>query len=570
MDVEENMSSRGQALCNSSPLVAAVALLAVLCGCQRPAAQEAPQPAPPAEENRAGEPRIRLPAVGGMFYPGNPSELREFVENALKTAEIPQLKGRLVGVIAPHAGYQYSGGVAGHAYRALQGGSWDTVVVIGPSHRVPCSGAVLPEADIWRTPLGDVPIDSEVCQALVSAAPGLFRRSDFPHREEHCLEVQVPFLQVVLGDFKLVPILIHDFSRDTCQKAGRILAQVLSSRNAILVASTDLAHYPSIEVCRRVDERTLANVVKMDIDAIYAWEAKATQEYAAENVSCTMCGLGAVVAVITAARGLGADKAIKLKYANSGEVNPLTAERCVGYGAVALCASKASKGQASEEAGATTAGGRSPKSSEPGGGKMASEQQGSPDNLTDEQKKTLLQTARRAISLWVQERKKLTPPDDPVFSHPRAVFVTLRKHGRLRGCIGTLEAVAPLGEAVVDSAISAATRDPRFPPVTSDELDELDIHVSVLSPLKKVDGPDEIQLGKHGIVVRQGFRSGVFLPEVAPEQGWDLPTTLSILCTEKAGLPPDAWKRGAELYVFTTQSFGEEDYGLGPHAKGQH
>jgi len=176
--------------------------------------------------------------------------------------------------------------------------------------------------------------------------------------------------------------------------------------------------------------------------------------------------------------------------------------------------------------------------------------------------------AREAVTRWVTDHTEVKPPTgEPAFAPDRAVFVTLRMDGRLRGCIGTLEPVSPLGEAVIESAISAATHDPRFRPVAAGEIPALDIHLSILSPMRTVSGPDEIVIGKHGIVVRQGMRSGVFLPEVATEQGWDLETTLSILCTEKAGLPADAWKHGAELRVFTTQSFGEEDYGLGPHTR---
>jgi len=199
---------------------------------------------------------------------------------------------------------------------------------------------------------------------------------------------------------------------------------------------------------------------------------------------------------------------------------------------------------------------------------MAEAPLGSTDNLNDDQKKRLLVLAREAVTRWVTDHTEVKPPTgEPAFAPDRAVFVTLRMDGRLRGCIGTLEPVSPLGEAVIESAISAATHDPRFRPVAAGEIPALDIHLSILSPMRTVSGPDEIVIGKHGIVVRQGMRSGVFLPEVATEQGWDLETTLSILCTEKAGLPADAWKHGAELRVFTTQSFGEEDYGLGPHTR---
>jgi AmmeMemoRadiSam system protein A len=183
------------------------------------------------------------------------------------------------------------------------------------------------------------------------------------------------------------------------------------------------------------------------------------------------------------------------------------------------------------------------------------EQQG---ELNEEQQQILLKLARDTIRSYVTDR---TIPDLPtghaIFEAPRAVFVTLHKHGQLRGCIGCLEAQEPLAAAVRSSAISAATQDPRFPPVTAAELPEIEIEISVLSPLRQVASAEEITVGEHGVMVADGYRRGVFLPQVAPEQGWDRDTMLDCLCTHKAGLPRDAWRRGAELHVFTTQVFSE-------------
>jgi hypothetical protein len=182
------------------------------------------------------------------------------------------------------------------------------------------------------------------------------------------------------------------------------------------------------------------------------------------------------------------------------------------------------------------------------------------DELNAQQQQVLLTLARDTIEQYVTDRSVPELPEgDPAFLPERAVFVTLHKHGELRGCIGGLEAKEPLAEAVRSSAISAATQDPRFPPVSPDELEDLEIEVSVLSPLQKVESPDEIIVGKHGVMVAKGMRRGVFLPQVAPEQGWDRDTMLTYLCAHKAGLPADAWRSGADLYIFTTQVFSEED-----------
>lgn len=181
------------------------------------------------------------------------------------------------------------------------------------------------------------------------------------------------------------------------------------------------------------------------------------------------------------------------------------------------------------------------------------------DTLNDEQQRELLAFARETTACEVSGRALPDlPTGEPVYELERAVFVTLHKRGQLRGCIGTLQARESLAAAVRSSAVSASTQDPRFPPVTPDELPELDIEISVLSPMRPVAGADEIEVGRHGVVVRQGMRSGVFLPQVAPEQGWDRDTMLDILCAQKAGLPADAWRHGAQLEVFTSQVFGED------------
>jgi AmmeMemoRadiSam system protein B/AmmeMemoRadiSam system protein A len=531
-------------------------LLGWAAGCRRPnePASGASQAAAAAVESAS-----RGPAVAGMFYPADPEGLRALVGKLLAQARPPQMRGEVVGLVVPHAGYSYSAAVAAYAYKTVQGRRGLEVVVIGPSHHLPLSGAGLSSAATWRTPLGEVEVDQELNQALQATAPQIFHPADEAHAPEHSIEVQLPFLQVALQDFKLVPVLIQDFSPENCKRIGQVLGEVLRGRHCLLVASTDLAHYPPTELCRQVDLKTLANIEKRALGAIYQWEQEATARYADRNVACTMCGLGPVVAVLVAAEALGADQVVRLKYANSGEIEPATAQRSVGYGALALVATHPTQPKPSPTQDQSAA----------GGGKQmaAAAPPGSADNLTREQQKQLLALAREAISEWVKHRRRIKPAGtDPAWRERRAVFVTLRKRGQLRGCIGTLEPVAPLGEAVVEAAISAATQDPRFSPTQPEELPELDIHISVLSPLRRVDKPEEIVLGKHGIVVQQGGRRGVFLPEVAIEQGWDLETTLTVLCVEKAGLPGDAWKHGAELYVFTTQSFGEQELGLGPHA----
>ena len=515
-------------------LCLAMALLAVAVSCTRPRGDQ-PSVAPTLAAS------VREPAVAGQFYPGTRDELRKVVEGYLADAKPEAVKGRLIALVSPHAGYNFSGPIAAYGYKLLEGRSYDDVVVIGPSHHTAFHGAALTESDSWRTPLGDVPIDQAVNDALLKAAPKTFTRDDSVQALEHSAEVQIPFLQVALKGFKLVPMCIQDFSPANCKAVDHALAQVLKGRHALIIASTDMAHYPATGLCAEIDQKTLTSVVKMDLDAMYNWEREGCEKYADREVHCTLCGLGPVVAAMVAARDLGADQASLLKYANSGQLDKRTADQSVGYGSVAIINTRAQEPAAGGDA------------------KMDNAPLGSADNLTVEQKRTLLTLARRSIAEFVGHSVRLKPPtDDKAFAEPRAVFVTLKARGKLRGCIGTLEPHAALGEAVIDAAISAATEDPRFSQVRAAEVDGLDLHISVLSPMVPTT-VDKIVLGKHGIVVSQGNRRGVFLPEVAPEQGWDLDTTLSYLCVEKAGLAADAWKHGASIESFTTQSFGDED-----------
>jgi len=493
---------------------------------------------------RAPKPTVRRPAVAGAFYPDDPAKLASMVDGYLADVPDQKLQGTLVALVSPHAGYVYSGPVAAYGFAAAKGKSYDTAVVVGPSHGARFSGAALSASDYWETPLGKVAIDRELGREL-SALDSRFHEDDRAQADEHSLEVQLPFLQRTLKGFKLLPIQIADFSPRNLGAIAQALATALKGHNILLIASTDLSHYPAYDDARRVDGQTL--------DLIRDWKLKslmrhedASSRSGVPRLSCALCGLGPVVVVMDAAQRLGANHAEVLKYANSGDSPVGDKNRCVGYGALALCAVDGKPKPKVE----TYMEARSENDEE--------RFELSEGELNEEQQKYLLSLARRTINDWVTKRERVVPERrDGVFAEKRAVFVTINENGALRGCIGSLVAQEPLADAVVSRAIAASTEDPRFRPVERGELPDLELHVSVLSPMKPIDDASQIELGKHGVVVRQGYRSGVFLPEVAPEQGWDLETTLKHLCEGKAGLPADAWKKGAQLSVFTTQNFGD-------------
>ena len=477
---------------------------------------------------------MRPTAVAGAFYPGDRSSLERVVRGFLDAAEAPALKGRAVAVMVPHAGYVYSGPVAAYSYKALQGRPVATAIVLGNSHRAYFSGAALSPDTEWDCPLGAVEVDQRINRELLHKG-NVFIESRGPHAEEHSLEVQVPFIKTILPGAKIVPVLLADVTGADLEAIAEALAPILQRPDVVLIASSDMAHYPVYQAAERSDKAMLEAITTLDPQRLRQRDRELMGKGTA-NLLCTLCGLDSVEVAIRAAKQAGVTEAKVLKYQNSGDTAG-DKSRCVGYGAVAFLAP--------EDAATADADGLP---------------------LTETEKRRLLEVARQTLEarFGLAKPPNLVPGGSETLTAPTACFVTLKLKGRLRGCIGELEPRQPLIEAVASRAIAAAEQDPRFTPVTADELRKIAIEISAMSPLRKVDSPDEIVVGKHGVVVKQGFRSGVFLPQVAPEQGWDRDTMLTILCTEKAGLPGDAWKKGAELWVFTANVFSEEEFGMAP------
>ena len=466
----------------------------------------------------------REPAVAGQFYPGDRETLTAVIDQMVADAQPPELQGSVVGIQVPHAGYPYSGPTAAHAFRLLQGLDSVVVVMFGTSHRVFLDKAAVYGAGEWRTPLGSVPVDSAVAKAIVRAADCL---ADMPeaHRLEHSIEVQVPFLQRVLGEFSIVPIMVLQPSWEQCEAVGHAVARALAGRRAVLVASSDLYHGESYEEAKETDAVTIGFLRDFDPPGLY----RALGEGDAQA-----CGGAALVCLMLAARELGADTSVVLHATNSNDVTGERGGYCVGYSAVAFLRSRATG---------------------PGAGGASADD----ESLTDEERQGLLRIARTTIESHVRGKGVPEPaaPSDRL-KERRGVFVTLHEQGELRGCIGYIEAVKPLYLAVSEMAVAASTEDPRFPPVTAGELADIDIEITVLSPLRRITDPESVVVGHHGLVVRKGRSSGLLLPQVPVEQGWDRLEFLEGTC-RKAWLPPDAWKdKDTELYVFTGQVFGEK------------
>jgi len=461
--------------------------------------------------------QVREPAVAGAFYPADPAELTKLVDGLLAKAPSPQLPD-VVALVAPHAGYMYSAEVAAYAYAALKGRKIERVVVISPSHIDAFPYSAVYDGQAYATPLGRIPVDRAFGAALAKSSK-LIQLSDRGHRAasgraEHALEVQLPFLQRALVEFRLVPIVMGDQSYEACRALGLALAANIRGPETVIVASSDLSHYHKYDQAVSLDRKTLRAIEGFDYLSL--WRNLQQQVWEA-------CGGGPIVAAMIASEKLGARQAKVLKYANSGDVTG-DKSQVVGYGAVAIYKA---------------------------GGKAAAQQQGL--TLSSAEISELFRIAHRSVETAVREHKIAEEPEPKMESlaQERGAFVTLKRNGELRGCIGYVSPIKPLALTVRDVAASAAVEDNRFPPVTPQELPSLEYEISVLSPMRRVLDLKEIQVGRDGLLVKQGRYEGLLLPQVPVEQGWDRTTFLEQTC-RKAGLLEDCYKDSrTDLFRFT-------------------
>ncbi|MEM7813629.1 MAG: AmmeMemoRadiSam system protein B [Candidatus Aenigmatarchaeota archaeon] len=453
--------------------------------------------------------QIRPPAVSGMFYPAGEAELRLAVERLLDDADVsPSLLKKsdsLRAIVVPHAGYDYSGPIAAKGYALLKSAAEkrkvSKVVLLGPPHAYPLEGAAVSGADYWQTPIGRVKVSNLASSAL--------EKSDIAHRHEHCLEVQLPFLQVALKDFEVAPILVGE--ADYEQLARALLPSI--DEKTVVIASSDLSHYYPYDEAVRLDSAANRAIPSGDIEA-------------AEQVEA--CGKSAILTLMHLARMKGWHGEL-IAYANSGDTCG-DKSQVVGYGCYAFFEGDAAKRE-----------------------------------LAAEEKRYLLNLARRTIANCLETGKSgdIEEPPFAALCEPAATFVSLHKDGDLRGCVGTLEARHPLYLSVAMNALSAAFEDDRFEPLKKEELGSLAIEVSVLGklePLRFTSAHDLLKKlipGEHGVVIEHGGCSATFLPQVW-EQIPDKAQFMSELCA-KAGLPPNAWlTRDLRVWTYRASVFGEE------------
>ncbi|MFH0911089.1 MAG: AmmeMemoRadiSam system protein B [Planctomycetota bacterium] len=480
----------------------------------------------------------RPPAVAGAFYPGDRLSLDRDVRRYLADASPPAVPGEVKILIAPHAGYVYSAKTAAHAFRLLQERKdVTTVILMGSPHRAAVRDVAVWTGGPFRTPLGDMPIDLALAREISRETGGV--ADPEAHRGEQSLEVEVPFLQVVAPGAKIVPILVQLHSSEAAGKLAAALVRALEKEGVVLVVSTDLVHYPTSEtLARAIDKKTLDGILALDPQKFL----DTSRHELAQNhpgVRCTACAEDAVYVSLLAARRLGLTGARVLYYANSAAQSDAPGGPIVGYGAVAIF--KKSPGKEGEEM-------------------VEPESEGA--RFDPGARGELLAIARASVEAALKGLPyEPSRPERAALLERGGCFVTLKNQGRLRGCLGRFEADLPLYQAVSRMARASATEDSRFryDPVRLSELPRLSIEISALSPRRRVSSWKEVRLGRDGVVVRRGFRSGVFLPQVATETGWGLEEFLDHLCRDKAGLEPDAYKDPETVIeVFDAEVFGAE------------
>jgi AmmeMemoRadiSam system protein B/AmmeMemoRadiSam system protein A len=488
---------------------------------------------------------VRRPAVAGEFYPSDRQKLARAVGGFLDDA-LPPSGDRPIAIVSPHASYVYSGQIAADAYKEAAAFDYETVVIFGVNHTTPGFDAisVYPSGG-FETPLGVAQVD-EALAARVMAADKRFAFDSRVHEREHSIEVQVPFVQTVFPKAKILPVVVGSQDRDLCARFGEVLAGAAAGKRMLIVASSDLSHYPRYEDAVRVDRATLEAIASLDARRYESAIAESMREGVHELGTCA-CGEGPILAAMAASKKLGAKGARIISYANSGSTLVGDRSRVVGYGAVSF---------------GTRAGASQAPPAAPGEEGVAA---ASDKSFTDGQKTALLRFARETLRRYFEtETIPLPRGYDPSLGRKSGAFVTLEKNGELRGCIGHMSEDIPLYQVVGYCALQSAFNDRRFPPLEPDELAAVDIEISALTPYKRVDGYQEIQIGRDGVLMEKDGRSAVFLPQVAVEQGWTRDEMLEQLSL-KAGLPRDAWKKNAVFHTFQATVFGESEHREKPH-----
>ncbi len=482
---------------------------------------------------------VRKPILAGQWYSADRKALAAVVDGYMEKATVFSFKTKPVGLVCPHAGYTWSGAVAGHAYRLLKGHSYKRVIVLAPAHHVAPPGASILDVTHYETPLGRVPLDRKVCDALLKDRN--FETVPEAHAREHSIEIQLPFLQRVLKDFELVPIVVGRPTIGVLRDISAAVARHVDD-NTLVVASSDFTHYGGgygyvpfktdiPENLKKLDMGAVEFILGTDPDGFYRYQ---------RNTRATICGAAPIFVLLSIfSEGCRGEL---VKYDTSGRKSG-DFSQSVSYVAAGVFKEARKDAKAAVKKAIVLV---------------------SDTFLGDAEQKTLVGISRKVLESWVKTETRFTVDSKSLgitapMRAKRGVFVTLKNGKRLRGCIGYIVGRTSVLDAVISNTINSC-QDPRFrdDPVTESELGQIEISISVMSELIRVKDVNEINVGRDGLVIQKDGRSGVLLPQVPVEQGWDRDRFLEGICW-KAGLPAESWKSGATLWRFSAQVFGEKE-----------
>lgn len=473
--------------------------------------------------------QVRQAAVAGSFYPSSTSELDTKISDFLSKSEKISASGKLRILIVPHAGIEYSGGVAAAGFKQLEGGDYTKVIILGASHRSWFDHAAVYAKGSWETPLGKIAIDEELTSSIIDKEKKILADT-VPHGDEHSLEIELIFLQRVLKNFEIVPILVSNPSEQLIDTLAKKISDNFTD-DTLLIVSSDLSHYPDWKTANVVDDKTVKSILSGKKDTFEA-TIKNIENQSYQNLDTAACGFQALRIALKVSENLRLQDLKKIKYQNSGDL-PAQAgvagdkSRVVGYAAIGIWGEKLPI---------------------------------STDQLDKKAQEEALKIARQTLEDYLTKNTipQITATSE-ILKKPLGAFVTLRKNGELRGCIGEFEPKDQLYKVIQNTAIAAATKDMRFYPVKTEELKDIKIEISVMTPKRKINNWQDIVLGKHGVVVQKGMHGGTFLPQVATDTGWNKEKFLSELCSQKAGLASGCYKDpDVSFYIFEAQVFEEE------------
>jgi AmmeMemoRadiSam system protein B/AmmeMemoRadiSam system protein A len=488
-----------------------------------------------------GEVKIKEPVFAGEFYSASPEKLK----NALKfffSAAIPPSGKKPLALIAPHAGFVFSGQIAADAYNQAKNFKYDDIIILGTNHTTAGFYSISAfSEDEFKTPVGNIALDREAIAALMKEDNDIVV-NDNVNKKEHSVEVQVPFIQYAFPGVKIVPLVIGSPNPSMCNDLGKTIAKIFKDKSILIVASSDLSHYPEFSDAVKTDRKTLYSFLTLDDKEIINTLGGFRKSGVASLATCA-CGEGPVLSAISAAKNLGPCSARLVSYSNSGYSVLGDLDKVVGYGAVAISAGENKEANTDCDSFFNISEGTENKM----------------ETIGNETKSRLLSFARSVVEQYLNsDITPLTRNDNHELLLKRGAFVTLKKKGELRGCIGRMDSSLPLYKVVGSMAIEAAFNDHRFASVKPEELKDIEFEISILTPFKKVPDAESIVLETHGVLLKKGGKQAVFLPQVAEETGWSKEKFLDQLCY-KAGLRAGDWK-DAELYTFTADVFKESDF----------